>query len=130
MSTSAQTVSEIAKLYSDADRLKGAGRYTEAEKLYERTITIAKKALGSEHVSVGTLMVSLGDLHHDRGRDFEAEHFYLRSLFIFEKALGRQHPYIGRLLVKLDKLYRPQGRDVKPTLLAKRNHSIKKEGLD
>ncbi|HAA26653.1 MAG TPA: tetratricopeptide repeat-containing protein, partial [Cyanobacteria bacterium UBA8553] len=46
---------------------KVQGNYSQAEPLYQRSLAIWEKALGSEHPNVATSLNNLADLHWQQG---------------------------------------------------------------
>ena len=70
----AASLNNLAELY------KAQGQYAVAEPLYKRSLTIAEKALGPEHPSVGTSLNNLAALYRKQGQYAAAEPLYKRSL--------------------------------------------------
>ena len=62
------------------------GRYSDAEPLYKRSITILEKALGPDHPELAANLNNLGALYQAQGRHIDAEPLYARSLMIQKKA--------------------------------------------
>ena len=83
---------------------------TEAEPLYQRSVSIYTKAPGPDHPSVGLALSNLGLLYNAQHRYAEAEPLYLRSLAILKKAHGPDHPDVGNSLNNLGELYQSQNR--------------------
>jgi tetratricopeptide (TPR) repeat protein len=67
------------------------GRYTEAEKLYNRVLRSQKQQLGSDHVKVLTTMNNLALLYVSQGRHAEAEKLSNQVLHGREQQLGCGH---------------------------------------
>ena len=63
----------LEEAYRRGGELYEAGRYAEAEPLYEPAIAIDEKALGPEHPTVATMLNNLALLYNAQGRDAEAE---------------------------------------------------------
>ena len=61
----------------------------EAEPRDKRSLAIAEKALGPEHLLVTTVLNNLAFIYQAQGRFAESEPPKKRSLAIFEKVLGR-----------------------------------------
>jgi tetratricopeptide (TPR) repeat protein len=70
-----------------ANSYQNQGRYTEAEPLYQRSLTILEKSLGPDD-PIATALNSLGSLYYAQGRYADAEPLLKRSLAIREKSLG------------------------------------------
>ena len=85
----ATSLNNLANLY------EAQGKYTEAEPLYQRALTIYEKALGPEHPNVATSLNNLAVLYEAQGKYTEAEPLYQRSLAIREKALGPEDPNVA-----------------------------------
>jgi tetratricopeptide (TPR) repeat protein len=69
-----------------------AGKYPEAEPLYQRSLAILEKTLGTDHPLVATSLNNLAALYYTQGKYPEAESLCQRSLAILEKTLGTDHP--------------------------------------
>ena len=76
----ATNINNLAGLYH------ALGKYAQAEPLYQRSLAIREKALGSEHPSVATSLENYGDLLRKMGRDEEAEKMEARA-----KAIRAKH---------------------------------------
>ena len=105
------------------------GLYEEAEPLYQRSLAIREKALGSNHPSVATTLNNLAGLYESQGRYEEAEPLYERSLTISEKALGPDHPSVATTLNNLALLYESQGRYEEAEPLYERSLAIREKAL-
>jgi tetratricopeptide (TPR) repeat protein len=100
----AGTLNSLALLYV------ARGRYSEAEPLYRRALTIDETALGPEHPNMVSRFNNLADLYRVQGRYAEAEPLYKRALAVAEKALGPNHHHVGSVLNNLGLLDpRPRG---------------------
>src|SRR5258708_28848259 len=78
-----QSLNNLANVY----RLQG--KYSEAEALFNRALTIREKALGSSHPDVGQTLNNLGLLYRDQGKYVEAEELLKRALTIIVRC--RRH---------------------------------------
>jgi len=67
------------------------GDYTEAERLFRRSLEITARSLGPDHPEVAALLSKLATLYTVQHRYDEAEHFFRLSLKIEEAALGPEH---------------------------------------
>ena len=76
------------------------GKYSEAEALFNRALTIREKALGANHRDVGTTLNNLGLVHAAQRKYSEAEGLYKRALAIRERALGANHPDVALIHAK------------------------------
>ena len=90
--------------------LQEQGRYSEAEPLYVRSLSIRETQLGAAHPDVATSLNNLAALYRSQGRYSEAEPLYVRSLSIRETQLGAAHPDVATSLNNLAELYRSQRR--------------------
>ena len=68
------------------------GRYSEAEPLFVRSLSIWETQLGADHPDVATSLNNLAGLYESQGRYAEAEPLYLRAVAIFLDRLGENHP--------------------------------------
>jgi tetratricopeptide (TPR) repeat protein len=94
----------LASLY------RSQGRYSEAEPLYGRSLSIVEQQLGADHPDVAASLNNLAGLYKSQGRYSEAEPLYGRSLSIREQQLGADHPDVANSLNNLAGLYESQGR--------------------
>jgi tetratricopeptide (TPR) repeat protein len=119
----ATSLSYLALLY------KAQGRYSEAEPLYGRSLSIREQQLGADHPDVATSLNNLAGLYQAQGRYSEAEPLYGRSLSIREQQLGTNHPDVATSLNNLAELYRVQKRYEKAETLYVRALQIREEQL-
>jgi tetratricopeptide (TPR) repeat protein len=104
-------IPESARLLDRAaGYLKERALYTEAERLYKRSITIYEKALGSEHLYVANALNNLALLYFSMEKFDEAERLYKRTLTIYEKELGPNDTHLATALNNLALLYHAQER--------------------
>ncbi len=116
---------EIGLLLNEAGYyLHKQGRYSEAEPLYERSLSISEQQLGADHPAVATSLSNLALLYRSQGRYSEAEPLYERSLSISERQLGADHPAVATSLNNLARLYESQGRYSEAEPLYERSLSI------
>ncbi len=73
--------------------------------MFQRSLAIEERALGSEHPNVADVLNNLAALYDTQGKYVEAEALYQRSLAIREKALGPEHPDVAISLNNLAFLY-------------------------
>ena len=71
-------------------RLYRQGQYSEALKIAEEALSVAKRTFGSDHPNVATSLNNLAELYHAQAKYAEAEPLYKQVLTIREKALGDQ----------------------------------------
>ncbi len=120
---------QAARVNAEAIKLYEAGRYTEAEPLYERALAINEKELGPEHPDVVQSLKNLGSVYLAQDRYAEAEPLYQRVLAIQEKELGPEHPDTAQSLNGLAAAYEGQGRYVEAEPLFKRALAIREKEL-
>jgi len=109
--------------------LDAEAKYSEAEPLYQRALSIDEKVLGPEHPTVAEGLSNLARLYADQGKYAEAEPLFKRALVIHEKALGPEHPDVARDLNNLAALYDDQGRYAEAEPLFKRALVIHEKAL-
>jgi len=119
----ATSIARIAMLY------KAQGRYSEAEPLYVRSLSICEQQLGADHPLVATSLNNLAELYRDQGRYSEAEPLHVRSLLIREQQLGADHPDVANSLNNLAAFYESQGRYSEAEPLYVRSLSIREQKL-
>ena len=92
-----------------------AGRYAEAEALYEHAIGISE-----ENNNKATYLNNLATAYLKQDRDQEAEERLKIALAIQEKSLGRAHPAIAQTLNNLAVVHRKLGRPMEAEAHSKR----------
>ena len=125
----AQKSDDPATLNAEVMRLYRAGKFVEASVIGKRSLAIAEKMLGPDHLAVAQSLNNLAFVYQAQGRYADAEPLYKRSLTIYEKELGRDHPAIGQSLHNLATLYRVQGRFAEAQSLVERSLAIREKAL-
>jgi CHAT domain-containing protein/Flp pilus assembly protein TadD len=112
---------EAEALNEQAIQLYNAGRYAEAEPLYERVIDIEiqEQKLGKDDPAVATRLYDLAVIYDSTGCYAGAEALYKRALEIQEK-LGKDDPAVAKSLRGLALLYWETGRYAEAEPLYKR----------
>jgi tetratricopeptide (TPR) repeat protein len=82
----ASSLNNLAELY------RSQGRYSEAEPLYLRALSISEQQLGFDHPNTASSLNNLALLRETQGKYTEACTLAQRALVIFQNALGDQHP--------------------------------------
>ncbi|MBN8563651.1 MAG: tetratricopeptide repeat protein [Leptolyngbya sp. UWPOB_LEPTO1] len=113
----------IAELYS------AQGRYSDAEPLHMRSLSIREQQLGAMHPDVALSLNNLAFLYNCQGRYSDAEPLHMRSLSIREQQLGAMHPDVALSLNNLGLLYDSQGRYSEAEPLLARSLSIQEQQL-
>lgn len=98
-----QCLVQTAVLYSEM------GRYQEAEKLYEEALEINRTALGEQHPSFATSLMSLGQLQLLMGKHASAETLIRRSVELKREMLGPKSPAVAAALTNLGMLHTTTG---------------------
>ena len=109
--------------------LHDAGKYRQAEPLFQRALKIREKVLGAEHPDVASSLNNLALLYKTQGLYEKAEPLFQRSLKIREKVLGAEHPDIAESLNNLAELYKTQGYYEKAEPLYQRALKIMEKSL-
>lgn len=108
------------------------GEYAEAERLYQRSVSIMEKVSEGdadiERLRVQSLS-NLAEFYRLQGRNEAAESLFKRALAIKEKLFGPNHPEVAMTLNKLAVLYKSQGRYTEAKLLYQRSLSGLKKAL-
>lgn len=80
------------------------GRYSDAERIFWRAVTICSKWFGQEHPSVAILLIDLGYLMEAQERWAEGEHVYRLAYAIRTVHLGASHHdslAVARLIIRV-----------------------------
>ena len=107
-----------SQLNRQAIELYQQGRYSDAEPLFEESLTIRQEQLGERHPDVATTLNNLATLYEAQRRYGEAEPLLQLALEIYREKLGERHPNVAQSLNNLAALYDAQGRygEAKPLL--------------
>ncbi len=89
----AQDKAELGRLVGQAQELEKQERFVEAITTYNRAADLATRLFGANHVYVGTLNGSSGELNRQLGLYVESEKRLEKSLAIFE--LGTDHSLVA-----------------------------------
>ena len=84
---------------------RNLGKYSAAEPLLHRSLTIMEKA-DPENIEISAVLEQLAEVRQAQGRYEAAELILLRSLTIRERALGPDHSHVTPLLEQIGMLYR------------------------
>jgi len=108
---------EQLKLFSERDDLNdrvieysGQGKALDAQKLAEKSLTIARELFGRNHPYTALSLNNLADLQHTQAKWAEAELLYKQALSVFRTAAGNTHPHTAATLNNLATLYHDQGK--------------------
>jgi tetratricopeptide (TPR) repeat protein len=77
------------------------GKYSKAQIVFQRALSIRQKALGPENPDVAMTLNNLAAVYRSQGNYKDAELLYRRTLLIWEKALPRTHPNVATVLANL-----------------------------
>ena len=105
------------------------GMYSKAIHLYERSIAVLEKVVGTDHIDTATTINELAVVLATQGQYSKAESLLLRALKIFEKVAGADHAVFAIALNDLAELYRAQGFYDKAAPLYVRSIGIKMKAL-
>lgn len=97
----AETGQWSSALKSLANCRVAQARFSEAQSLYNRALTLSEKTYGTDHPAVAGVLLSLGDLLRKMGDSAGARAAYTRALSIKEKSLGPAHQETAGPLVAL-----------------------------
>jgi tetratricopeptide (TPR) repeat protein len=75
--------------------LRGRAEFAEAKVLYDRALSLAEKAYGSDHPEVAAIVNNLGGLLRDLSDLQGAKEHFERALVIGEKTYGPDHPNVA-----------------------------------
>ena len=100
----------VAAIYNQLGNYSwGRAAYTEASRLYERSLKIKHKVYKSDDQSIAQALNNLGNVLQDMGDLAGAKEKYEQSLTIFEKVLGKDNPNIANLINNLGEVLREMG---------------------
>lgn len=105
------------------------GRYTEADRDFQRAIAMAEKSLGPKHPALATMLNNLATVYADEERVDEAEALYKRALAIREEVFGPTSTEAATVLNNLAQLYELQGRYADVETYAKRSLAVVEKTL-
>jgi len=104
-------------------------RYTQAESLLKRALSIRKEIFGPRHPAVGESLNDLASVYIKQGRYSEAEELCDQCLTIQEEMLGPEHPAIAATLMNMERLYRIQENYISAKTMAKRAFEIRRKNF-
>ena len=104
------------------------GKCANAERLYQRTLTIREKALGPDHPDVAQSLNNLAAVLLKDGKPEEAEKIARRSLSIVEKAMGPEHIGVAANLTTLCKS-RWRGGNIASLRVSSSDHSCSRRRI-
>jgi CHAT domain-containing protein len=122
-------LAEAAALRQQAKALFEQGKFTEAEPLYRRALTLAEQAKGQDSIEAADVLDDLGQVAREEGRYGEAEPLLKQSLAIREQKLGAQDLEVASSLNNLGALYLVQGRYAEAEPLNRRALEIQEKAL-
>ncbi len=121
---------EVAQLLNVVGRyVHLRARLSEAERLYNKSLSLRENDLGSDHLLVAMSLHNLAWLYFDQGKYAEAEPLYLRSIAIREASLGPEHLDVIAVWSKLGHLYTQQGRYADAEINLRRSLEIRERSL-
>jgi tetratricopeptide (TPR) repeat protein/CHAT domain-containing protein len=120
---------ETQNLAKEAEKLKEAGSFQAAARIWERLVDWTSKNMGPDHPDTANSLNNLALLYSDQGAYSKAQPLYLRALKIREKALGPDHPSTATSLNNLALLYYDQGAYSKAEPLYLRSLEIREKAL-
>lgn len=112
--------------------LQKVKRYTEAENLLSRSVSIGKRVFGHDHLFVGFSLLKLGELESNREKFKDAETYYAEAVDVFEKSLGKNHYWMDAMHDDLASLYEKEGKykEAESHRLALKEMYCKPESMD
>jgi tetratricopeptide (TPR) repeat protein len=124
MPSDKNTSTDLASLlFKTASYLHDRARYTEAEPLLQRALSIYEQTLGSNHLLVASLLNNLALLYVEQNQYEQAESLFEKALLIWVDILGDLHPQVADALSNLAFLYFGQGNYKQAELLLQ--HSLR-----
>ena len=83
-----------------------AGRYEQAEPLYQQALEIRRQVLGEQHPDFAPSLGNLAGLYSETGRSEQAEPLYQQALEVFRQVLGPNHPHTKLVQANYDRARR------------------------
>ncbi len=102
---------------------------TEAELVFQRSLSIRENALGKNHPHMANSLKTLADLYKKQGKYAEAESLYRRSLLLDEKLFGSNHPHVADGLDNLAAFYVELNKYAEAETLYRRSFAIREKAL-
>jgi CHAT domain-containing protein/tetratricopeptide (TPR) repeat protein len=99
-----KALNDLGNLYKDA------GRFSEAETAFRRSLAAGRATLGEDHHNVAATMGNLATVLEQQSRLTEAEDLYKRTIAIYEKIFGPNNAVTAIGLNNLANDYSAQGR--------------------
>ncbi|QQE65135.1 hypothetical protein GFS31_18200 [Leptolyngbya sp. BL0902] len=106
----AEQRAEAVRINAQGVELYEAGRFDEAEPLFQESLRILGGLLGDSHPDVASSLNNLASTYQAQGRYGEAELLFQEALEISHEHLGNSHPDVAQSLDHLASLYHDQGR--------------------
>jgi CHAT domain-containing protein len=110
-------------------QLSGAGKYTEALPLAEKSFELRERALGAEHPDLVYPLLNLASINFFKGEYAKGEALCLRGLMIAEKAPGPEPLLVGRVLHNLALFYGTRGDEARAEAAYQRAIAIQEKVL-
>jgi tetratricopeptide (TPR) repeat protein len=120
---------EAVNLTKEAERLREAGNYQAAVRIWERLVVWYEKNIGPDHPETASILNFFAFLYFDQSDYSNSEPLYLRALKITEKALGSYHLETAGSLNSLALVYKELGAYSKAEPLYLRALEIRENGL-
>src|SRR5215510_14106689 len=110
-------------------QFRDAGRYREAEPLFDEALALAEAVFGADSFEVAAVLNQIGMLGKYDGRFDMAEAAYRRALLIVERKASPDHPLSASLFHNLGGLEHARGRFAEGEPLARRSVEIRERAL-
>ncbi len=124
-----EQLANATHLMNQGLELSRAGRYEDAEPLYQEALSIQRERLGDRHPDVAFSLNNLAVLYIEQGRYGESEPLMQEALSIQRERFGDRHPDVATSLTNLAVLYDVQGQYVESEPLYQEALSIQRERL-
>ena len=86
------------------------GKYSQAEKYFEKSLEIRQKKQDKDHPKTATTLNNIASVYDRQGKYEEAIKYFFRALEIREKKLGKDHPETAITLNNIAGVYDSQGK--------------------
>jgi tetratricopeptide (TPR) repeat protein len=89
--------------------LLNAGEVAEAQRLFERALSVSRRVFGPDHLETAATLNNLGRSFQAQGGYIEARKALEEALSIYQRALGDEHPDTAATLANLGAVAQRQG---------------------
>ena len=116
-------------LFNVGEYFLQTGRYIEAEAMYQQTLQLTQKVLGSEHPETLCSMNNLANVLDNQGKYIEAETMHRQTLQLSQEVLGSEHPSTLSGMNNLANVLDNQGKYIEAEMMHRQTLELRQEVL-